>query len=206
MKNTRQLHVATDPQLRTVSNPNLLVEGSDAPFRRMLHTFFAIQNSIAALREGFSRIIGISPPQHDLLMLIYRENDGLGISVGELAALVQLTSAFVATETNKLSAAGFIEKAPDPVDRRRVILRVTSHGAEKLAVLSGFQRQVNDVMFECLDGRAFRKLAKILDEVLPCSQQAATLVATFSETRVASEPGPSEGESPSTSEGSDSVR
>jgi DNA-binding MarR family transcriptional regulator len=177
----RQLHVATDPKLRTVSNPDLLVHGSDAPFRRMLHTLLAIGNTFDALRVGFSRITGVSPPQHEILMLVYRENDGLGISVGELAALVQLTSAFIATETNKLSAAGFIEKVPDTVDRRRVILRVTEYGLKRLAFLSGFQRQVNDVMFECFDAKEFRKFSKYLDEVLPCAERAAKLVATFSD-------------------------
>jgi DNA-binding MarR family transcriptional regulator len=169
-------HPATDPKLRTVSAEALLVDGSDAAFRQMIHTLMAVGNSIEALRGGFARIIGISAPQHELLMLIYRANDGNGIGVGELAALVKLTSAFVATETRKMSAAGLIEKVADTVDRRRVTLRVTDYGLGRLAYLSAYQRQVNDVLFECFDARAFQKFSQALEQVLPCSERAVALV------------------------------
>jgi DNA-binding MarR family transcriptional regulator len=172
----RHPNVASDPSLRTVSSDALLVEGSDAAFRRMIHMLMAVGNSVDVMRAGFAQVIGISAPQHELLMLIYRVNDGNGIGVGELASLVKLTSAFVATETKKLSAAGLIEKVSDTVDRRRVTLRVTAVGLKRLAFLSATQRQVNDVLFECFDSKAFQKFSHYLEQVLPCSERAAGLV------------------------------
>jgi DNA-binding MarR family transcriptional regulator len=165
-----------DPGLRTVSAKALLIDGSDRAFRRMIHTLMAITNEVDALRAGYAKLIGISPPQHELLMLIYRTNEGEGITVGDLAGLVKLSSAFVATETNKLSGIGYIEKVADKVDRRRVILRVTTLGREKLAFLSAYQRQVNDVLFGCFNAKEFRNFSEYIDRVLPCSESAAELV------------------------------
>jgi MarR family transcriptional regulator, organic hydroperoxide resistance regulator len=165
-----------DPVLRTVSAKALLVDGSDRAFRRMIHTLMAITNEVDVLRAGYAKLIGISPPQHELLMLIYRTNEGDGIVVGELATLVKLTSAFVATETNKLSGIGYIEKVADKVDRRRVILKVTPLGRAKLAFLSAYQRRVNDVLFGCFNSKEFRNFSEYIDRVLPCSEQAAELV------------------------------
>jgi DNA-binding MarR family transcriptional regulator len=167
---------ARDPALRTVGRDALLVEGSDALFRQTIHNLMAIANSVDALRAGFAKLIGVSAPQHELLMLIYRANDGAGIGVGELAGQVKLSSAFVATETNKLSALGLIEKIPDEVDRRRVILHLTEFGRGNLAFLSAFQRQVNDVLFGCFDAEAFRQFSAFLEQVVPCSERAGDLV------------------------------
>jgi MarR family transcriptional regulator, organic hydroperoxide resistance regulator len=180
MAKSRQ-DVSSDPALRTVSAEALLVDGSDHAFRRMIHALMAIGHSLDVMREGFARVIGTTGPQHELIMLIYRYNDGEGISVGELAALVKLTSAFVATETSKLSGLGLIEKVTDPLDRRRVILRVTDIGRRKLALLSGYQRQGNDVLFECFDEKAFLKFSRLVEEVLPCGERAATLVTRLSQ-------------------------
>lgn len=175
IKNERQ-NVDTDPKLRTVSSEALLVDGSDAAYRRMIHNLMAVGNSVDVLRAGFAKLIGITAPQHEILMLIYRTNDGNGIGVGELASLVKLTNAFIATETNKLSAAGLVQKVSDKADRRRVTLRVTALGRRKLAFLSSYQRQVNDVLFACFDAKAFRNFSRYLEQVLPCSERAGDLV------------------------------
>jgi DNA-binding MarR family transcriptional regulator len=167
---------ARDPALRTVGRDALLVEGSDALFRQTIHNLMAIANSVDALRAGFAKLIGVSAPQHELLMLIYRANDGAGIGVGELAGQVKLSSAFVATETNKLSALGLVQKIPDDVDRRRVILRLTDLGRDRLGFLSQFQRQVNDVLFGCFDAKSFRKFSAFLEQVVPSSERASDLV------------------------------
>lgn len=177
-RRNREPDPSRDPALRTVSIDALLVEGSDVPFRQALHDLMAIGHSFDVMTAGFARLIGVSPPQHELLMLIYRANEGAGIGVGELAAEVRLTSAFVATETNKLSAVGLVEKVPDTVDRRRVILRLTELGRSKLAFLSHYQRQVNDVLFGCFDRDEFRTFAGLLRRVVPSSERAGD-VATL---------------------------
>ena len=172
----KKIDVSRDPLLRTVSSDALLVDGSDATYRKMIHTMMAVGNSFDLLRAGFAKIIGISGPQHELLMLIYRANDGGGIGVSDLAALVMLTKAFVATETSKLSDAGLVEKISDKADRRRVTLRVTELGRKRLAVLSKYQRQVNDTLFEHFDAKDFLKFCRCLDLILPSSERAIRML------------------------------
>lgn len=171
---------SVDPELRTVSAAALLVDGSDAPFRQMLQAFMALVSSMGTIRTGFARITGITAPQHELILWIYRYNGGGGIGVTALAKLVNVTSAFVATETSKLRAMGLVEKVPCTSDRRRLTLRVTELGRERLRVLSRYQREVNDTLFECFGTKDFARFAELLEGVLPCSLRAADLVMRMS--------------------------
>jgi len=175
-RDVRKCDPSTHPALRTVSSAALLSDGSDTVFRQTIHNLMVVSNSVDILGGGFAKLIGVTGPQHELLMLIYRANDGLGIGVGELAGLIKLTSAFVATETGKLRAAGLVAKTPDKGDRRRVVLRLTELGRQKLAFLANFQRQVNDVLFGCFDAPAFQAFSRYLEELVPCTERAGDLV------------------------------
>ncbi len=172
---------STDPELRTVSAEALLVGDSDAPFRHMLETLMAIVSQLNVIRAGFGRISGITAPQHELILRIYRHNEGNGVGVSELAKLVNVTSAFVATETSKLRALGLIEKTRSQSDRRRLTLRVTELGRQRLTELSHYQRQVNDTLFESFESKDFIAFARLLEGVLPCSERAAELVTRLSQ-------------------------
>jgi DNA-binding MarR family transcriptional regulator len=164
-------------KLLTVSRDELLTDGSDAGFRRMIHTLMAISNNIEALRSGYGSLIGITGAQHEILLLISRINNGNGVTVGEVATLIGHTSAFVATETAKLSEAGVIEKIPSAVDRRQVILHITDMGLERLSCLAPHQRKVNDVLFESLSREKLMEFARLIEEILPCSEKASDLIS-----------------------------
>jgi DNA-binding MarR family transcriptional regulator len=79
------------------------------------------------------------------------------LTVGELAARLGLTLPTVSGALADLDRAGFIERHPDPGDRRRTIVAV----APARAALIG----------EWLDGAA-RPLARVLDQLSPTEQQA----------------------------------
>ena len=162
----RRRNIAKDPNLRTVSAAPLLVDGADTAFRETIHNLMALGNVVDALRAGFASLIGVTAPQHELLMIVYRDNDGRGIGVGALARKVRLTDAFIATETNKLRDMGLLWKTRDDTDRRRVVLRLTPFGRERMAFLSAYQRQVNDVFFAGFDAARFQRFSTDLRVVL----------------------------------------
>lgn len=166
-----------DPELRTVSADALLVDGSDTAFRQMIHNFIAIGHSMKGMREGFAKNIGVTGPQHELIMMIYRHNNGAGVGVSELASLLSLSRAFVTTETSKLVEQGLVAKETTPEDGRRVVLRVSLRGERMLAELSENQRTINDAFFGSLNGKDFRKLAELLQRIRPCSEQAESLAS-----------------------------
>ena len=134
----------------TVSRPALLTQGSDAEFRGLIHDLIAYGHKLDACRDAFAAIAGISGVQYEIVMLVSRAE---GLSIGEVAARLHRSGAFITIEANKLAAAGILDKASDPADGRRVLLKMNSKSVALLERLAPYQRRVNDVLFERLDAR-----------------------------------------------------
>lgn len=169
--------IAGAPRLeeQTVSRKELLVGGSDRTFRRTIHTLMAITNNVDNLKNSFGQLMGITGPQHEIVMLIARANDGEGIGVGEVARLIKRTSAFVATETNQLQKIGLIEKIPSDEDKRRVLLRLSDAGQERLRELAPVQREVNNALFGDFDRTEFLAFIGYIEKLLLCSERACDI-------------------------------
>src|SRR5690242_13591390 len=112
-------HIGSAPV--TVSRQALLVDGSDAEFRGLIHDLIAYGHRLDTCRDAFAALVGISGAQYEILMLVSR-SAGL-LSVGEVAARLHRSGAFITIEANKLVARGILEKASDPSDGRKVLLR-----------------------------------------------------------------------------------
>src|SRR5881296_1778062 len=132
----------------TVSRAALLVEGSDAAFRGVIHDLIAYGHRLDACRDAFAEIIGVSGAQYEILMLVSRAD---GLAVGEVAARLHRSGAFITIEANRLAQRGLLDKASDPADGRRVLLKMTSKSQALVERLAPYQRKINDVLFECLD-------------------------------------------------------
>src|SRR5687768_7473442 len=126
----------------TVSRPPLLVRGSDVEFRQLIHDLIAYGHRLDACRDAFAAIIGVSGAQYEILMLASRAD---GLSVGEVAARLHRSGAFITIEANKLVERGILAKASDPADGRRVLLKINSKSVQLLERLAPYQRRVNDV-------------------------------------------------------------
>src|SRR2546423_4303676 len=157
----------------TVSRPALLVEGSDAAFRRLIHDLIAYGHRLDACRDAFAEIAGISGVQYEILMLVSRAE---GLSVGEVAARLHRSGAFITIEANKLVARGILEKAADPADRRKLRLNANAKSGELLERLAPYQRRINDVLFERLDARRFRQLRALARDLLASGDRAVSLL------------------------------
>src|SRR6476469_9035610 len=92
-----------------------LIEGLIAAFRASGNQDSAFDN-LAADRLGVNRT--------DLHCLKAIENAG-GLTAGELATEVGLTSGAVTGVIDRLERATFARRVPDPADRRRVKVEVT---------------------------------------------------------------------------------
>jgi len=165
-----------DPKFITVSRPELLVDNSDGQYRQVIHVLMAISNNIEVMRLGFGSVIGITGPQHEILMLIARVNKGEGISVGEVAKLIRRSSAFVATETGRLDRLGLVQKKASDPDKRRSVLQLTDHGWELLERLAPYQRQVNNLLFGDFEKKDFEEFVRLLRKLLPASERAADMI------------------------------
>jgi DNA-binding MarR family transcriptional regulator len=157
----------------TVSRAALLVAGSDAEFRGLIHDLIAYGHKLDACRDAFAAIAGISGAQYEILMLVSRAD---GLSIGEVAARLHRSGAFITIEANKLVASGILEKAADPADGRKVLLKMNLKSQQLLERLAPYQRRINDVLFEFLDAKRFRQLRALAAELVGAGDRAVAML------------------------------
>ena len=157
----------------TVSRRALLAGGSDAEFRGLIHDLIAYGHKLDACRDGFAAVAGISGVQYEVLMLVSRAE---GLSIGEVAARLHRSGAFITVEANKLAAQGILDKASDPADGRRVLLKTNAKSDALLERLAPYQRRINDVLFESLDAKRFRALRALAGDLVACGDRAVALL------------------------------
>src|SRR5262245_27782960 len=153
----------------TVSRKALLAGGSDAEFRGLIHDLIAYGHRLDACRDAFAAIAGISGVQYEILMLVSRAE---GLSIGEVAARLHRSGAFITIEANKLAAAGILGKVSDPADGRRVLLATNPKSDALLERLAPYQQRINDVLFESLDAKRFRALRALAAELVADGDRA----------------------------------
>ena len=157
----------------TVSRSALLVDGSDDEFRGLIHDLIAYGHRLDACRDAFAAIAGISGVQYEILMLVSRAE---GLSVGEVAARLHRSGAFITVEANKLAERGVLQKVSDPSDGRKVILKLTQKSFLLLERLAPFQVRINDVLFERLDAKRFRALRSFARDLVASGDRAAAML------------------------------
>ncbi|GLY88141.1 MarR family winged helix-turn-helix transcriptional regulator [Actinoallomurus iriomotensis] len=72
----------------------------------------------------------------------------------------------VVAALNELTRRGFVERAPDPDDRRRNVITMTEPGRRQLHGLDALLAQAQDDLLEPLSGSERRELARLLDRLV----------------------------------------
>jgi len=160
----------------TVTRAELLSQGDDNEFRKLVHDSLAFAARLVAIRDGYGSIMGITGPQYTILISIAHLNRSGDVSVSSVAEHLHLSGSFVTNEIGKLIQLALVEKAQDESDRRRVLLTVSATGWEKFKELSVIQSRVNDVHFGCLSREDFVTLRRIMSELVDCTDQALMLL------------------------------
>ena len=111
--------------------------------------------------------------QYEILMIAGRSD---GVPVGEVAARLHRSGAFITIEANKLVERGIVTKAADASDGRRVLLQVSAAGMALIRRLAPYQVRVNDELFGQLDARRFRELRLLVRQLLLAGNRAVTLL------------------------------
>jgi DNA-binding MarR family transcriptional regulator len=164
------------PAHLTVTRPELLTQGDDNEFRKLVHDSLAFAARLVAIRDGYGSIMGITGPQYTILISIAHLNQSGDVSVSSVAEHLHLSGSFVTNEVGKLIQLGLVEKVQDTADRRRVLLTVSDVGWEKFKELAAIQSRVNDVHFGCLSREDFVQLRRIMSELVDCTDQALMLL------------------------------
>ncbi|WP_051940529.1 MarR family winged helix-turn-helix transcriptional regulator [Phaeacidiphilus oryzae] len=76
---------------------------------------------------------------------------GREMRLNELAERLRIAPRSATTVVDALEAAGLVERAPDPADRRATLLRLTAAGRESVQRLVAVRREVAEEYFAPLD-------------------------------------------------------
>jgi DNA-binding MarR family transcriptional regulator len=168
----------------TVSLPALLDRGFDRQFRRLVQDLLTVARRLETARDYFGQQIGVTGPQYHLLMTVAHLQSATVVSVGSVAQVMNVSSAFVTSETGKLSAMGLVRKRPNPLDRRGALLSLTQAGRVKIERLIPAIRAVNDLFFGRLDSRSFTELCAGAAALVQGSREAIHYIERAGEERI----------------------
>jgi len=93
----------------------------------------------------------------------YLDDDGTTVSV--LAERAQLTKQAMAQLVAHLEAHGYVERVPDPADRRAKLVRATARGREVFAIVREFVADTDARLDTALGPAKVRRLRALLEEL-----------------------------------------
>lgn len=179
-ENDRKTAESRHPESRpvvplTISRGDLLVDGGDGVFRRMVHAFFAFNARHETIRDGHARRIGLAGTEYTTLISIAHLGQNTPVNVKTVAEHLHVTTGFITNTTRKLQSRGLVRKTRDTTDRRKTNLTVTPKAIALLEELAPFQRPVNDAEFGCLSRTEFLQLSGMIERMVSSSEEAARL-------------------------------
>jgi DNA-binding MarR family transcriptional regulator len=100
-----------------------------AQFRYQLRTFLAFS-------EAAAQRAGLTPQQHQALLAIKGFGGGEAASIGDVARFLLIRHHTAVELMDRMAKLKLIARAADPQDARRVLVRLTPKGEQKLRSLS----------------------------------------------------------------------
>src|SRR5688572_5664872 len=143
----------------SVTRPEILLDGSDREFRRLIHRMLIGSARLEVVREAIAERIGVSGTQYTMLMSVLHLQGTNGISISALADYLEVTGPHVTGVVGKLVGGGFLRKAVNPKDRRGVLVRLTPMGRKRLLLAFDFISSVNDRLFDGVGREEYRAVA-----------------------------------------------
>jgi DNA-binding MarR family transcriptional regulator len=105
-----------------------------ARFRRALRGFLHFS-------EAAARAAGLTPAQHQLLLVVKGTESGQPPTISEVAESLKVRHHSAVELVDRAAGAGLLERQADPGDARCQRLVLTPDGEEKLAGLSALHRE-----------------------------------------------------------------
>jgi DNA-binding MarR family transcriptional regulator len=88
-----------------------------------------------------------------------------GVRIGELATRARLTNQSVGYLVDSLEELGYVERLPDPTDRRVRVVQLTARGWEEMAACGAALADIEKLWADQLGAARFRQLRQMLVEL-----------------------------------------
>jgi len=105
---------------------------------------------------------GLEPGWHDVLATLRRTGPPYRLRPTDFANTLMLTSSGTTKRLDRLEQAGLIERAPDPADRRGILIALTPAGRELIDSVTGAHLDNERRLLAALTEREQRQLADLL--------------------------------------------
>ena len=135
VRRSRKAPVAA-PAARMTSSARPRRRGLTADDYQALGAFRLALRRFLAFSEAEARALGLSPQQHQALLVVRTESGPRALSVGQLAERLLIRNHSAVGLVERLAERGLLTRTPATDDRRRIELSLTSAGAAALEVIS----------------------------------------------------------------------
>lgn len=129
--------IPSPQQLRSTAMPDDSLDQSDytalAEFRYLIRCFLQFS-------EERAKSVGLTPRQHQALLVIKGYGKGAPVTVGTLADRLRIKHHSAVELASRLAESHLIERLTDQADQRKVLLQLTSRAEQHLAALSAAHR------------------------------------------------------------------
>ena len=96
---------------------------------------------------------------------VFQYLDDTGTTVSRLAERAQMTKQSMAQLVQHLERCGYVERVPDPADRRAKLVRTTERGREVFAIVREFVAETDAAVTEHLGAAKLTQLRALLTEL-----------------------------------------
>ena len=134
---------------------------------KVVTTLLRFHNRLERRMAKALGVHGLTLPQFDVLATLWH---GEGITQQELAERLLVTKGNVVGLIDRVSTAGWVERRPDPEDRRANRLYLTDAGRKLLAKAWPSQIALNQKIFSTLTEGELRLMHELLERLVHASR------------------------------------
>lgn len=160
----------------TTGRPELLVDGSDKDFRRLVNALLPFLTIHSAIRNSYAELLEVNGPAYSILLAVQTLGDSGPATIRTIADQLRMSGSFITAETKLLERKGLVNKRRSQEDKRLVSVTLTPKGTALLDSIAQLRRRVNDVQFGCLTQEEFRILVPIIERLVQSGEAAMALL------------------------------
>lgn len=168
-----------------VSDPRLLLDGSDLQVRRLLHGFLMLGSRLQKLHAAVASVMQLTESQYIILMSTRHLGAINPPSISELAKYLNLSHSFVTNQVAVLCERKLLAKQTDKNDGRVMLLSLTQEAFRLMDQSMPKIAKLNDVILASIPADQIPGLLSILQATITNADTALKLSAYISS---ASEP------------------
>ena len=168
---------AAPPAAPVIGWDHLLVNGSDAAFRRMVRGLAGLVRRLETVHDIAASGAGLGGAQLDFLLAVADADRGGGVPLAALSRRLDISRAYASQVSTVLVRKGLLAKRADPADAKRRVIALTASGRAAAADAAPLIEGAHNIAFAPLGPRDFAALRRIAAKLDDASAVAVDILA-----------------------------